>query len=155
MQEQVTDIIQTFVQHLGVSIDTLTYTPLAGQHIYSISTSESKRLIGPQGEHLRALNFILRRYCERIPTLREYKFLVDINGYQVGHIQDVEEKARACAHQVRAQGISVELPPMNSYERMIVHALFTTNTEVETESVGTGATRRIVLKPRGTATVAL
>ncbi len=147
MQEQeiTQEIIRTYVSHLGVSVDSLTHTILTGQHIYTISTPDSNRLIGPQGEHLRALNFILRRYTERIPALKEYKFIVDVNGYHVGHIQDIEQKARALAEQVRTLHTSVALPPMNSYERMIIHTLFSEDTDIETESAGMSTMRHIIL----------
>ena len=41
---------------------------------------------------------------------------------------------------------SVEMEPMSSYERMIIHTLFTADSGVVTESVGERNERRIVIK---------
>ena len=40
----------------------------------------------------------------------------------------------------------VEMSPMNSYERRIIHSLFANDREISTESVGEGKVRRVVLK---------
>jgi len=48
-------------------------------------------------------------------------------------------------------GDEVELEPMNAYNRMIVHALFNEDKEIDTESRGEGPYRHIVLKKREVA----
>jgi predicted RNA-binding protein Jag len=41
---------------------------------------------------------------------------------------------------------SIEMDPMSSYERMIVHAEFTETPDIATESAGFGKDRHVVLK---------
>jgi predicted RNA-binding protein Jag len=42
--------------------------------------------------------------------------------------------------------IDVELDPMSSYERMIVHSYLEGVPEIKTESIGEGSSRRVVIK---------
>jgi spoIIIJ-associated protein len=115
-----------------------------------VRTPDSKRLIGPQGDHLRAVNYILRRLAERDPVLSEEKFLVDVNNYQYARIHDLEQKARLLAERVRTFRSSAEMSPMNAYERMVIHAMFSNDPEVTTESDGEGKVRHVVLRYRTT-----
>jgi spoIIIJ-associated protein len=146
--QEILTFIQDFITRLGIPIDSIEEVTVADHSMYNVHTSESKRLIGPQGDTLRALNFILRRLTERHATLKECKFIVDVNGYQMVHIRDIESKARILADRVRTFRSSAEMTPMNSYERMIVHALFTNDSEIQSESEGTGMMRHVVLRYR-------
>jgi spoIIIJ-associated protein len=142
---KIQELIREFVGKLGITIDSIELTAVAAHEMYTVRTSDSKRLIGPQGDHLRALNFLLRRYAERIPELSDSKFLVDVNGYLMVHIKDLENKARILAERVRTFRSSAEMTPMNAYDRMIIHAMFSNDPEVATESQGTGPVRHIIL----------
>jgi spoIIIJ-associated protein len=149
MEDPILKIIHTFIEKLGVSIDAVEEVPLAAHRMYNLKTNDSKRLIGPQGDHLQALNLILRRYCERIPEIKDIKFILDVNGYQMVRIRDIEAKARILADRVRTLRSSAELTPMNAYERMIIHALFAQDPDVLSVSEGTGKVRHVVLRYRG------
>lgn len=146
--QAIRNFIVVFIEKLGITADAVDPAPIAAHRMYNIRTSDSKRLIGPRGEHLRALNFLIRRHAERNPDLAESKFLVDVNGYQMGRIRDLESKARILADRVRTFRSSAEMTPMNSYERMLIHALFSDDPEIVTESEGTGAVRHVVFKYR-------
>jgi spoIIIJ-associated protein len=43
---------------------------------------------------------------------------------------------------------AVELPPMNAYERRLVHMKVATKSDLETDSIGEGDERRVVVKPK-------
>jgi len=142
------EFIKTFVQKLGITVDEVETIDVAAHTMYNVRTPDSKQLIGPQGDHLRSLNYLIRRIMERDDAVADAKFLVDVNGYQHVRIRDLEQKARLLADRVRTFRSSAEMTPMNAYERMIIHALFTDDPEVMTESDGYGKTRHVVLKHR-------
>ncbi len=141
-------LVREFLDKLGVTVETLEPVTLSAHPMFSIQTSMSRALIGPQGEHLRALNHILRRLAERRFGESDTRFLVDVNGYHLGRIRELEQKAKLLAERVRTFRSSAEMVPMNAYERMVIHALFTDDPEVTTESEGTGKARHIVLRYR-------
>ncbi|MEK7512584.1 MAG: R3H domain-containing nucleic acid-binding protein [Patescibacteria group bacterium] len=88
-------------------------------------------------EHL--FNLILRR--AGAPT-----FVIDVNYYRRERERLIGELARAAAHKAMVTKADVELPPMNSYERRLVHMEITTHPDLKTESVGVGKERRVVIK---------
>ncbi|MDP4020704.1 MAG: R3H domain-containing nucleic acid-binding protein [Candidatus Adlerbacteria bacterium] len=114
--------------------------------VISIESPDSKRLIGPHGEHLRALNMMARRLIEAEHGEEAANFLVDVNGYHEEKMETVRQSARMLAQRARLFKHDVELPAMSSYERLVVHELFSDDPEIKTESQGEGKFRHIVLK---------
>jgi len=146
--DKTTSFIRTLLEKLGVTIDRIEQVSTSAHELYNIHTSDSKRLIGPQGEHLRALNYLLRRLLERVEGEADTRFMVDVNGYHQSRVREIEQKASILADRVRTFRSSAEMTPMNAYERMIIHALFSNDPDITTESEGAGKTRRVVLKYR-------
>ncbi len=148
MEENTTkSLIQKVLTLLGVEVSEFELVTVAGHEVYSIRSADSKLLIGPQGETLRALNHVLRRMLERQGNDAE-RCMVDVNGYQLNRIRDIEQKARLLAERVRTFRASAEMVPMNAYERMIIHSMFSEDPDIVTESVGFGKERHLVLKPK-------
>ncbi|MBI4034256.1 MAG: hypothetical protein HY378_01770 [Candidatus Brennerbacteria bacterium] len=72
--------------------------------------------------------------------------VVDLNYYRKERERLIAELARAAAKKAALTKEEVELPPMNAYERRLVHMELTTHPELKTESVGIGKERRVVIK---------
>lgn len=121
--------------------------------VVAVTSPDSKQLIGPHGEHLRALNTIARRLVEagRGASATEEDsahtgFLIDVNGYHESQMEQVRQNALMLAQRARLFKHDVEMPAMSSYERLVVHELFAEDPEIATESAGEGKFRHIVLK---------
>lgn len=114
--------------------------------VIAVDSPDSKELIGPHGEHLRALNTVLRRMVETKHGEDSANFLVDVNGYHEEQMEVVRSGARMLAQRARLFKHDVEMSPMSSYERLVVHELFAEDPEIKTESAGEGKFRHIVLK---------
>ena len=107
-------------------------------------------LIGRGGEGLDALQHILRLLVLRDEEITYANIVVDISGYRDKKIENVKKLARDKAYSVLSTGIEEILPEMSSYERRIVHMVVTNIADVETESVGEGRERKVVIKPKKT-----
>lgn len=70
----------------------------------------------------------------------------DINNYRRERENLISELARAAAQKVMATKDALSLPPMNSYERRLVHTALAHHPEVVTESLGVGKNRYVVVK---------
>ncbi len=115
--------------------------------VFVIKSSDSGMLIGPQGETLKSLNFLLKRMVANVLKLeKDPIFSVDINDYRDATLRQLEHKARMMADRAVSFKTTVELDSMSSYERMFVHALFTDNPNIKTESIGEGKDRRLTIK---------
>lgn len=144
------ELVEELLRALGVSFDGVALREEAGQTILAIATGEdSAILIGKEGETLRALTYLAKKLAERrLGSADETRFLLDVNDYQARRLEELRNKARMLAERARLFKYDVEMSPMNAYERMIVHATFADDPEIETESHGEGKFRRVVLKYR-------
>jgi spoIIIJ-associated protein len=142
---------------LGVEVSAISVS--RGQRtVIAVESQDSKLLIGPHGEHLRALNTVARRLVEAKlgePARPDdsgrsggeaANFLVDVNGYHEEKMETVRANARMLAQRARLFKHDVEMSPMSPYERLVVHELFAEDPEIKTESAGEGKFRHIVLK---------
>jgi spoIIIJ-associated protein len=141
------EIVQRLVDLLGVTAESIT---VSGKHrtVIAITSSESDKLIGPNGDTLRALNMIAKRLVESKHGEEAATFIIDVNGYQDTKLESVRNSARMLAQRARLFKHDVELEPMSPYERLVVHELFAEDPEIATESAGEGKFRHIVLKYR-------
>src|SRR3990167_5121389 len=85
--------------------------------VVAVTSPDSARLIGPNGEHLRALNMIARRLVEQKHGEDSAGFLIHVNGYHETAMEKVRQSAHAGAARARLFKHDVDLEPMSSYER--------------------------------------
>ncbi len=117
---------------------------------FTIKTGEAGMLIGENGQHLAALNHILKKMTEnefRKNGLERVYFMVDINNYQAKKNEELKNLARMGAQRARYFKKDVTLKPMNSYDRRIIHSALTEYPDIETGSIGREPERRVVIKP--------
>ena len=139
------EAVQHLLALLSLDIDDITVTT-GHRTVVAITSKDSKQLIGPHGEHLRAINIIARRLVETKHSEEASNFLVDVNGYHEEKMEAVRANARMLAQRARLFKHDVEMSPMSPYERLVVHELFADDPEIKTESQGEGKFRHIVLK---------
>ncbi len=85
------------------------------------------------------INLIARREGED-------SVVVDLNYYRKERERLIIELARAAARKALTTGTPIELPPMNAYERRLIHVEITTHPDLTTESIGEGRERRVAIK---------
>jgi spoIIIJ-associated protein len=144
MDPRIPAIVTELLSSMGIRAERVTVEDSPVHPLLAVETTDAKELIGPRGEHLRALNVIARKIVEK-QLGQDVHFLIDANGYHKERIVDIQTKARMLAERVRTFKTSTELAPMNAYERMIVHATFANDPEIETHSSGEGKGRHVVL----------
>ena len=119
---------------------------------FIIRTREAGVLIGENGQHLVALNHLLKKISEnefKKQNLEVIRFFLDINDYQAKKNEELKNLARMTAQRVRYFKKEIEMEPMTSYERRIIHATLTEYPDIITESIGEEPNRRVVIKPYG------
>ncbi|MEK7108948.1 MAG: R3H domain-containing nucleic acid-binding protein [Patescibacteria group bacterium] len=144
-------VIAELFDKLGVPTDSIDLVQ-GHRTVVRVTSPEGKTLIGPNGEHLRALNSIARRLVETKLGEEAANFSVDVNGYLEAQMETVRQNARMLAQRARLFKHDVEMPPLSPYERLVVHELFADDPEIKTESAGEGKFRHIVLKYKAGAT---
>jgi spoIIIJ-associated protein len=108
------------------------------------STHLNGFLIGQHGETIRAIQFMTST------ALRNNKHAytrvhVDIADYKKQRAERLSSRAEDWVKEVKGSGKEMHLRPMNSADRRLVHKL-ASDSGLETESVGEGRDRHVVLK---------
>lgn len=145
--EHIKKTIQDILTLIGVAYESITSSEVEGRTAFVIKSPESHLLIGGRGIHLSALNHIIKRITAKTEAQEgALDFYVDVNDYHERLMQEIKNKATILAGRARSFKTNIEMEPMSSYERMIVHSFFQETADIKTESVGTGSGRHIVLK---------
>lgn len=116
------------------------------------STHLNGFLIGQHGDTIRALQFMTGTALRN----NDYEYSrvhVDIADYKKQRAERLAVKAEEWVKAVKESNETRELRPMNSADRRVVHKV-ATESGLETESIGEGRDRRVVLKPVATTTAA-
>jgi spoIIIJ-associated protein len=95
-------------------------------------------------EVLEALQYLLRR---ALPGESFPRLVLECEGRRDAREEGLRRTARELAAQVLADGATRSTPPLNSYERRIIHMTVAETRGLRTESVGEGADRRVTIKP--------
>ncbi|MEK7147077.1 MAG: R3H domain-containing nucleic acid-binding protein [Patescibacteria group bacterium] len=72
--------------------------------------------------------------------------ILDVNNYRRERERLIVELAKAAAHKAAMNKTSIELPPMNAYERRLIHTEIAHKPDLKSESIGEGAERRVVVR---------
>lgn len=145
MRETLKVTIETLLRILGEESEAIDISDGA-RTVVAISAKKSTQLIGPGGEHLRALNTLAKRLVEAKHGEKFANFLIDVNRFQETKLDTLRANARMLAQRARLFKHPVELSPMSPYERLVIHELFAEDPEIETQSEGEGKFRHVVLK---------
>jgi spoIIIJ-associated protein len=121
-----------------------------GQIEINVSGADRAYLITDNGETLLSLQYILGRMIrQNFPELDHLHILLDSDGYMYRHESDLRRMAQSAVQQVRRERRRVKLPPLNPYDRRIIHIEVSQNRDMESLSEGEGFFKKIVVQSRG------
>lgn len=127
------EILDDILGFLGFVVEIQETQNESGNLVLQIYTEESARIIGRDGETLEALQFLVNRLIQA-KDKDARKVIVDCELYRSMREDKIVQRVRELAERVRATGRSLQLEPMNSYERRIVHNAFKDDPDVATWS---------------------
>ncbi len=112
-----------------------------------ITLEEPQFLIGQNGETLSDMGRLLSIMLSRALAKSIYLKL-DINDYKKKKTDYIKNLAQSLADEVAFTKEKKALPPMSSYERMVVHSELSQRQDVKTESQGEAQARHVVILPQ-------
>jgi spoIIIJ-associated protein len=127
------ELLDTILGYLGFVVQIEEMQNEAGNLVLQIYTEESGRIIGRDGETLEAIQFLLNRLIQA-KDKEAAKVVVDCEHYRSMREDRIVQRVRELAERVRITGRSLQLEPMNSYERRLVHNAFKDDPDVGTWS---------------------
>jgi spoIIIJ-associated protein len=147
--EKVKKIIEELLGKLGVKYEGLetVVSKTTASPKFLVRSSESAILIGVKGANLQAFNHLVKKIVGKgKETDEETRFFIDVNDYHEKMEEELKNKAKIMSERARSFKVDVELEPMTSYERMVVHSFLQDLKDIKTESKGEGRKRRVVIK---------
>jgi len=114
------------------------------------STHLNGFLIGQRGDTMRALQYLISTALKN-QNFTHTRVNVDVADYKKHRAERLEAQAEEWFKEVQESGKPKDLAPMNAAERRVVHKA-ASEYGLQTESVGFGRERHIVLKPNQSET---
>jgi len=102
-------------------------------------------IIGKNGQTLRAISIVLKAAVNATFKHR-INVIVDVNHYKEDRYKKVKGLANRIAKEVAKTKVDVELDPMPSDERKVIHQFLQDRKNIETTSIGEGPKRHLVIK---------
>ncbi len=118
----------------------------------SIETKDAGRLIGARGESLDGLQLLINQMVARKMDPAQdgtgfKRVIVDVEGWRKQKEEELAKSAESWGKQVLETKQPMDLEPQSPWQRRIVHMTISEMDGVESESIGEGRDRHIVIKP--------
>lgn len=139
------DYINSILNGLGIK-DPQIDTNIEGNDVkFEIKCSNDYgAVIGRRGETLDAIQYLTRLVVNR--GTEDYKRIsINVGDYRQKRERTLRDLATRTAGKVKKYGRNQSLDPMNPYERRIIHTTIQEIGGVESHSVGTESSRRVVI----------
>ena len=145
-KDSIVSYLQNIVIAMGYADATVDFKEDGNRHFtLNIKTEENTSLIiGKRGVTLNSLQFLVNNYAKKFSS-HFFRIEVDCDDYRESRRKTLEELALNLAKKSKKIGKPVELEPMTSVERKIIHNALTGIKNVETESRGEEPYRYLVI----------
>lgn len=145
-KDSIVNYLQNIVVSMGYPDATVDFREDGNRHfILNIKTDENTSLIiGKRGITLNSLQFLVNNYAKKFSS-HYFRIEVDCDDYRENRKKTLEELALNLAKKSKKIGKPIELEPMTSIERKIIHNALTGIKNVETESRGEEPHRYLVI----------
>lgn len=110
-----------------------------------VSGADLGGLIGRRGQTLDALQELTRTAVQRRLRSR-VRLMVDVEGYRARRRDSLADYARSIAERAKDRGTEIELEPMSSWDRKIVHDAVSEVDGVTSFSEGVDPNRKVVIR---------
>jgi spoIIIJ-associated protein len=104
-------------------------------------------LIGRRGDTLVALQYLVNLILNR-KYPGKGGVTIDVEHYRHRNEERIVAMANRMGDRVRESGNPITLEPMSAAERRLVHIIFADDPDLETNSIGDGENRKVVISPR-------
>ena len=106
-----------------------------------------RRLVGPRGEVLEALQE-LARLAVQARTGERSRMMLDVAGFRAARRRKLEDLAARACQEVQRTGVAIALEPMTAFERKVVHDVVA-DAGLVSASEGEDPHRQVVVHPAG------
>jgi spoIIIJ-associated protein len=114
----------------------------------NINSEQNELLVGYRGETIKSIQHVTRVLVHKAFPNDRTHFLIDVGEYKKSREHIINGKISTIAQrEVLEGGKTVILLGLSSYERLIIHKLIAETSGIETQSVGEGDERNLIIRP--------
>jgi len=139
--QRAADLLGAVFEQTGLQIEVELKETASGS-VLDFDGSDAELLQAEGGELLDALQHILNQAFGRNLDEGE-RFVCDVKGFRATREAELRAMATHAAGRVRSTGMPFTFNPMNAGERRIIHLTLADSEDLETESIGEGADRKL------------
>lgn len=139
--------VKDIIEKLGVSA-TAEVSRENDTYFVDIASEDSSLLIGKYGINLESLQFILAVRLKTLSGIDDFEVFVDIDSWRRQKEDRLKKMALQTVDRVIESGKEEPLYNLSASERRVIHTALTDHPKVQTESVGIGPSRYLVVKPK-------
>ena len=129
---------------MGIGNVTCEVTETEGGCEIELNGDGLEQAIGKKGELLDSLQYLSSLVCNKVDR-EYYRITIDSNGFRERRKEQLERLAVKIANNVKKNGRSTALEPMNPYERRIIHAAVSDIEGVTSKSKGEDPYRKVII----------
>ncbi len=146
ISDRIFDYVSNILDYMGLDCSVDIGESETGYEV-ELGGADSAFAIGYRGEVLDAIQYLVLIDINK--DQEEYtRVVVDAEGYRAKRISTLTNLATRLADKAVRTGRTIELEPMNTYERKIVHEALSKNNQVDTKSQGNEPNRYITISPK-------
>jgi spoIIIJ-associated protein len=145
--DQVQQITEDLLLKLGISGSVTVDIDESGAYRVHIETEETGLLIGFHGRTLESFQIILGMLVSKQLNAWVHVY-VNVGDYREKREEALMLMAQHAAERAIAAGRPIELMHLSPSERRVIHLTLAGDERVETESVGVGQSRTLIVKPK-------
>ena len=101
-------------------------------------------LVGPEGQTLDGLQYVMRKIITR-KFPQKVLFALDAGGFRDNRMEELQARALRLAQEVKETGKTRTIPAINPAERRMVHMALQDDTEIRSRSVGEGLFKKVLI----------
>lgn len=144
---QVKNIAEDLLKRLEVTASVDVDTDETGAYRVHVETEETGLLIGYHGQTLESFQIILGMLAAK--KLGSWqRVYVNVGDYREKREEALMHMAQQAAERAIALKRPIELSRLSASERRVIHLTLSGDERVTTESVGEGASRKLLVKPK-------
>ncbi|MDC7247669.1 MAG: protein jag, partial [Sphaerochaetaceae bacterium] len=140
-EEKIVEFLSTLLLKMGYPGTVEINFRRNGKIGLNIVSEHSAIIIGKKGKNLDAIQLIVNVYAGQL--LSHVKVVVDSENYRMRHEEFIVRLAYKTAQNVKKNGKSQLLEPMNPFERRLIHTALNDIDGIETKSEGDGLFKQV------------
>ena len=138
------EFVSGLLEAMGLEGEVSTSVDGPTAHV-DVAGADLGALIGRRGQTLDALQEVARAAVQRRLRAR-VRLAIDVEGYRARRRDSLAEYARDMAERAKERGTEIELEPMTSYERKIIHDAVGDIEGASSFSEGEEPNRKVVIR---------